>query len=139
MNDNNPLFLLIWKTNIDCQYIREDSSILSRCVTSFQTKTDKNEAEVIWENVDQNKSKYENYTSAGLYLRRKRDIGVYECANKLLGHHLFDASDKVIWVVTEFQCIRGHIMKSKHDLEKSWIIYKTCYENMAENSSPGRP
>lgn len=114
--------------------------ILTRYVTSYQTKAEKNEAQGVWENVDENRSKYGRYKSAGLQLIGKRDLGAYECADKLLGHHLFGSSDQVVWVGADIPSKRGHRLKSKQDLEKlpesSTNIF---HENMVENYYPNRP
>ena len=80
----------------------EDSMILTRYVTSYQTKAEKNEAEGVWDHLDEKGSKYGRFKSAGLQLIGKRDIGAYECADRLLGHHLFGASDQVICVGADY-------------------------------------
>jgi hypothetical protein len=41
INDYNPVLLLIWKGNMDLQYIHDKSLILNRYITSYVTKSEK--------------------------------------------------------------------------------------------------
>lgn len=52
INDYNPLLILIWQANFDCQYIGETHMILTRYVTSNRSQAKKNEAQVIWKHLN---------------------------------------------------------------------------------------
>ncbi len=41
VNDYNPLLLLLWKANMDVQYIAESSLALVHCVTGYVTKAER--------------------------------------------------------------------------------------------------
>jgi hypothetical protein len=41
INDYNPILLLIWKANMDIQYIHEKSLVLNRYITCYVTKSEK--------------------------------------------------------------------------------------------------
>ena len=41
VNDYNPLLLLLWKANIDIQFVAESSLALAHYVSSYVTKAEK--------------------------------------------------------------------------------------------------
>jgi hypothetical protein len=55
INDYNPLCLLVWKGNMDIQFIPEKSMILNRYISNYVTKAEKNATQDLWE--DCNKSR----------------------------------------------------------------------------------
>jgi hypothetical protein len=92
INDYNPVLLLIWKGNMDLQYIHDKSLILNRYITSYVTKSEKLASQALWEEINQNKSLRSSLKSFALKSLKNRQIGAYEIADKLLGYSLFEKS-----------------------------------------------
>ena len=51
VNDYNPLFLMLWKADIDIQYVAESSLALAHCVSGYVTKAEKSHLQDIWQEV----------------------------------------------------------------------------------------
>jgi hypothetical protein len=92
INDYNPVLLLIWKGNMDLQYIHDKSLILNRYITSYVTKSEKLASQALWEEINQSKSLRSSLKSFALKSLKNRQIGAYEIADKLLGYSLFEKS-----------------------------------------------
>ena len=56
VNDYNPLLLLLWKANIDIQFVAESSLALAHYVSGYVTKAEKSSMQEIWQEVSENKS-----------------------------------------------------------------------------------
>lgn len=54
VNDYNPILLLIWRANMEIQFLGEKSMILNRYVTTYITKADKSASESLWDSVNKN-------------------------------------------------------------------------------------
>ena len=55
MNDNNPLLLMLWKANIDIQFIAEASLALAQYVSGYVTKAERSNMQEIWQGVNDSK------------------------------------------------------------------------------------
>ena len=97
VNDYNPLLLMLWKTNIDVQFVAESSLALAHYVSGYVTKAESNMQE-IWQEVSENKSIYGRLWSFGIRSLRFRECGLYEASDLLLGDHLTEKSDTVKWI-----------------------------------------
>ena len=51
VNDYNPLLLLLWKANIDIQFVSESSLALAHYVTGYVTKAEKSNMQNIWQEI----------------------------------------------------------------------------------------
>ena len=51
VNDYNPLLLLLWKANIDIQYVAESSLALAHYVSGYVTKAEQSNMQEIWQDV----------------------------------------------------------------------------------------
>ena len=58
VNDYNPLLLLLWKANIDIQFIAESSLALAHYVSGYVTKAEKSSMQDLWQQISDNKSIY---------------------------------------------------------------------------------
>ena len=88
MNDFNPLLLMLWKANIDIQFVAESSLALAHYVSGYVTKAERSNMQEIWEDVSGNKSIYSRLWSFGVRSLRFRECGLYEASDQLLGYHL---------------------------------------------------
>ena len=66
VNDYNPLLLLLWKANIDIQFVAESSLALAHYVSGYVTKAEKSSMQEIWQEVGENKSIYSRLWSFGI-------------------------------------------------------------------------
>ena len=98
VNDYNPLLLLLWKANIDIQFVAESSLALAHYVSGYVTKAEKSNMQEIWQEVSDNKSIYSWLWSFGVRSLRSRECGLYEASNLLLGDHLTEKSATVKWI-----------------------------------------
>ena len=95
VNDYNPLLLLLWKANMDIQFVSESSLALAYYVSSYVTKPEKSNMQEIWEEVSENKSMYSRLWSFGLRTLHSRECGLYEASDLLLGDPLCMKSDVI--------------------------------------------
>ena len=66
VNDYNPLLLLLWKANMDIQFIAEASLALAHYVSGYVTKAEHSNMQEVWEEVGSNKSVYSHLWSFGV-------------------------------------------------------------------------
>ena len=66
VNDYNPLLLLLWKANIDIQFVAESSRALAYYVSGYVTKAERSSMQEIWQEVGENKSIYSRLRSFGI-------------------------------------------------------------------------
>ena len=100
VNDYNPLLLMLWKANIDIQFVAESSLALAHYVSCYVTKAERSNMQEIWQEVSENKSVYSCLWSFGIRSLRSRECGLYEASDLLLGDHLSEKSDAVKWIDT---------------------------------------
>ena len=143
VNDYNPLILLLWKANVDLQYVAEKSLALAHYVSTYVTKAAKSQMQDIWQEVSENQSVYSRLWSFGIRSLRSRECGMYEASDLLLGDHLTEKSDAVYWVDTRQPHKRTRrirdfkVLKSLVDNDpKSNDIYEPSLLN---TFYPGRP
>ena len=87
--------LMLWKANIDIQFIAEASLALAHYVSGYVTKAERSSMQEIWQEVSDNKSIYSRF---GIRSLRFRECGLYADSDLLLGDHLTKESDTVKWV-----------------------------------------
>ena len=88
VNDYNPLLLLLWKSNIDVQFMAESSLAVTTYVTGYVTKAERSSMQEILQKVSDSKSIYSCLWSFGVRALRSRECGLYEASNYLVGDHL---------------------------------------------------
>ena len=49
VNDYNPLLLMLWKVNMDIQFVAESSLALAHYVSGYITKAERSNMQEIWE------------------------------------------------------------------------------------------
>ena len=98
VNDYNPLLLILWKANIDIQFVAESSLALAHYVSGYVTKAERKNIKDIWQEVSEDKNIYSRLWSFGIRSLRSRECGLYEAGDLLLGDHLTEKSDTVKWV-----------------------------------------
>ena len=98
VNDYNPLLLMLWKANIDVQFVAESSLALAHYVSGCVTKAERSNMQEIWQEVSENKSVYSRLWSFGIRSSRFRECGLYKASDLLLGDHLSEKSDTVKWI-----------------------------------------
>ena len=98
INNYNPLLLMLWKANIDLQYIGESSLAIARYVTGYVTKAERSNMQDLWQEVSSQASIYSKLWSFGIRSLRSRECGLYEASDLLLGDHLCGKSQTVQWV-----------------------------------------
>jgi hypothetical protein len=98
VNDYHPLILELWKSNMDIQFIAEDSLALAHYVSDYVTKAEKSNLQEIWEDISNTKSVYSKLWSFALRAFRSRECGLYEATDLLLGDTLCYKPVTVQWV-----------------------------------------
>ena len=66
VNHYNPLLLMLWKANIDIQFVAESSLALAHYVSGYVTKAEKSSMQEIWQEVSENKNIYGRLWSFGV-------------------------------------------------------------------------
>ena len=118
VNDYNPLLLLLWKANIDIQFIAESSLALAHYVGGYVTKAERSNMQEIWQEVSENKTVYSHLWSFCLRSLRIRECGLYEASDLLLGDHLTEKSDTVKWIDVSMPHKRSRRLKNHKQLEE---------------------
>ena len=89
---------MLWRANIDIQFVSEDSLALAHYVTGYVTKAEKSHLLDLWDEVTSNQSLYSKLWSFGVRSLRSRECGMYEASDILLGDHLCEKSETVQWI-----------------------------------------
>ena len=118
VNDYNPLLLMLWKANIDIQFIAESSLALAHYVSGYVTKAERSSMQEIWQEVSDTKSIYSRLWSFGIRSLHFRESGLYEASDLLLGDHLTVKSDTVKWVDASMPHKRNRRLKDHKRLQK---------------------
>ena len=143
VNDYNPLLLMLWKANIDIQFIAEASLALAHYVSGYVTKAERSSMQEIWQEVSENKSIYSRLWSFGIRSLRFRECGLYEASDLLLGDHLTEKSATVKWVDASMPHKRSHRLKDHSKLQemaKTNPNNKDIFEdNLIDTFYPQRP
>ena len=118
MNDYNPLLLMLWKANIDVQFVAESSLALAHYVSGYVMKAERCNMQEIWQEVSENKSVYSRLWSFGIPSFRFRECGLYEASDLLLGDHLTEKSDTVKWIDVAMPHKRSRRLKDHKVLQQ---------------------
>ena len=118
VNDYNPLLLMMWKANMDVQFIAESSLALSHYVTGYVTKAERSNMQDLWQEISSNKSVYSQLWSFGIRSLRSRECGLYEVSDLVLGEHLCEKSDTVQWIDATFPHKRKRRLKDHNKLQE---------------------
>ena len=89
---------MLWKANLDIEFVAESSLALAHYVSGYVTKAERSNMQEIWDEVSENKSIYGCLWSFGIRSLCFRECGLYEASNLLLGDHLNEKSDTVKWI-----------------------------------------
>ena len=133
VNDYNPLLLMLWKANIDIQFVAENSLALAHYVSGYVTKAERSNMQEIWQEVGDNKSIYSRLWSFGIRSLRFRECGLYEASDLLLGDHLTEKSDTVKWLDVSMPHKRSHRLKNHKQLQEM-AKHNPDTENIFENN-----
>ena len=95
VNDYNPILLLLWKANLDVQFVSENYLALAHYVTGYITKAEKSHMHEIWDEIGSKESLYSKLWSFGVCSLRSRECGLYEASDILLCDHLYEKSQTV--------------------------------------------
>ena len=98
INKYNPLLLLLWKANMDLQFVGESTLAIAHYVTGYVTKAEKSNMQELWQEVSSHNSVYSKLWSFGVRSLRSRECGLYEASDLLLGDHLCGKSKTVKWI-----------------------------------------
>ena len=143
INNYNPLLLMLWKANMDLQYIGESSLAIAQYVTGYVTKAEKSNMQDLWQEVSAHSSVYSKLWSFGIRCLRSRECGLYEASDLLLGDHLCEKSTTIKWIdVSPSQNrkrrLRNHskLVEIREINPDSTDIFE---ENLVDNFYPERP
>ena len=139
VNDYNPLLLMLWKANIDIQFIAEASLALAHYVSGYVTKAERSSMQEIWQEVSENKSIYSRLWSFGIRSLRFRECGLYEASDLLLGDHLTEKSNTVKWVDASMPHKRSHRLKDHSKLQEIAKQDPIFEDNLIDTFYPQRP
>ena len=138
INDWMPAIGIIWKGNMDAQFVSEKSITFTTYITGYGTKGEKTNIE--FKGLQSNKSLHSRLWSLSLKALNHRECGAFEAADALLGYPLykFDPLTKVRWL--NVKMIRGRVLKLYDEIEKldpeSTEIYQN---NIIDFHYPHRP
>ena len=118
VNDYNPLILLLWKANIDTQFVAESSLALSHYVTGYVTKAEKSSLQEMWQEISDNSTLYGRLWKFGIRALKSRECGLYEASDLLLGDHLLEKSETVQYIPVGKPHKRRRRLKNHSDLKE---------------------
>ena len=118
VNDYNPALLLLWRANLDIQFVSEDSLALAHYVTGYVTKAEKSHLLDLWNEVTSDRSLYSKLWSVGVRSLRSRECGMYEASDILLGDQLCRKSETVQWIPADLPQKRKRRLKNHTKLQE---------------------
>ena len=143
VNDYNPVLLLLWQANMDIQFVAESSLALSHYVTGYITKAEKSSMQEVWQEIGESGSIYSRLWKFGMRALRSRECGLYEASDLLLGDHLLEKSESVVYVPVEMPHKRSRRLKNHGELvnlaEKSPDSEDIFMEDIVSCNYPNRP
>ena len=86
---------------MDIQFVAESSLALSQYVTGYITKAEKSSMQEVWQEIGESGSIYSRLWKFGMRALRSRECGLYEASDLLLGDHLLEKSESVVYVPVE--------------------------------------
>ena len=133
VNDYSPLLLMLWKANIDIQFVAEASLALAHYVSGYVTKAERSNMQEIWQEVSDNKNIYSRLWSFGIRSLRFRECGLYEASDLLLGDHLTEKSNTVKWVDVCMPHKRSRRLKN-HKVLQEMVRHNPNSESIFEDN-----
>ena len=118
VNDYNPLLILLWKANIDIQFVSESSLALAHYVSGYVTKAERSNMQDIWREIQDCKSIYSKLWKFGIKALSSRECGLYEASDLLLGDHLTEKSEAVQFVDASMPHKRNRRLKNHSSLKE---------------------
>ena len=67
---------MLWKANMDLQYIGESSLAIAQGGTGYVTKAEKSNMQELWQEVSSHSSIYSKLWSFGIHCLRSRECGL---------------------------------------------------------------
>ena len=130
---------MLWKANIDLQYVGESSLAIAEYVTGYVTKAKKSNMQDLWQEVSSHSSIYSRLWSFGI----RREVGLYEASNLLLGDHLCEKSTTIKWMDVSLSHKRKRRLKNHSALveirERDAQLTDIFENNIIYNFYPERP
>ena len=140
INAYNPLLMLLWKANMNIQYVAGSTGALSTYVTGYITKAEKSHMQKIWEAISSQKSLYSRLFSFSVRSLHSRECSLYKASDILLGDHLFGKSDMVQWVDVNQSEKRKRRLKAYSEFQSMNPDFTNIFEpNLLDNHYPNRP
>lgn len=140
INNYNPVLLKCWGSNMDIQYVAEDSKALNYYVTCYIAKSETSATEELWHGLDFGKPAASRLMTLGRQMLNKRDIGGPEACDNCEQVSLFRTSVQTIYVSTAMPGDRRRLLKPHSEIEclpeNSTDIF--C-QNMPDVYYPKRP
>ena len=108
---------MLWRANMDLQYISETSLALTEYVSGYVTKAEKSNVQDIWNDISNSDSVYKRLFQFGMRSMRSREVGLYEASDILLGDHLHEKSATVQWIGADMPHKRKRMLKNHSELK----------------------
>ena len=142
INNYNSLLLMLWKANMDLQYVGESSLAIAQYVTGYVTKAEKSNMQDFWQ-VSSHSSIYSRLWSFGIRSLSSREVGLYEASELLLGDHLCEKSTTSRWIDVSPSHNRKRRLKNHSTLveirERDPQSTDIFEDNLIDNVYPERP
>ena len=140
VNDYNPLILMLWKVNMDIQFVAESSLALAHYVSGYVTRAERSNMQGVWQKVSENHSIYGCLWSFGIRSLRSRECGLYGASDLLLGDHHCEKSVTVKWIDVSLPHKRLKDHKVLKDMANDNPETEDIFEdNLIDSYYPQRP
>ena len=120
INDYNPILLKMWKGNMDCQFIGEDSQCLLEYITKYATKGPRSSITEGLETshfITNATSEYSTLMSLSLKMMKSRELGSPEARNFLLAEAPYQTDASFQFVNTVYPEKRKRMLKKPHQIK----------------------
>ena len=104
---------MLWKANMDIQFVAESSLALGHYVSDYVTKAERSNMQ----EVSENHSIYGRLWSFGIHSLHSQECGLYEATDLLLGDHLCEKSVTVKWIDVPLPHKRNRRLKDHKELK----------------------
>jgi hypothetical protein len=143
VNDYNILLLLLWRGNIDIQFISDINGYLDDYLTPYLTKYDIFDNNEMCQIINNSKSLHSKLKSIALLSMKKRQICIMEACHKLLGYAFYEISQNFKFLGCYLSENRKKKIKLKKDIEEIASVNPTStdlyYQNILDTYYPNRP
>eukprot|EP00116_Pleurobrachia_bachei_P000093 sb/3460355/ len=139
INDYNPIISLLWKGNMDLQFMGEDSFSIANYVSKYTTKCEKTNMDLQFDGDESDTKRFYKFAYSNM---RNRTMSAQEAADRILQRNgeLWRSSENFQWVSATLPKYRSRTLRQIRDLEGADPKSKRLFcRDVVNDFYPNRP